>query len=200
MPKNNNATSRHRERARAFQVIYGLFFANIDSAKTLARVFQRTMYAEPEQGAEFSLELDWSDEEEGAAGRGVPLPRNMGDTEDVTTPDLAAMKEAPQGFAWELVLGVWHKQTELDELIRRFSQNWRLERMGRVELAMLRMAVYELVFRDDVPPKVILNEAVELSKQFGDDNSRSFINGILDSVSRAVESKEIKRASSFWGK
>ncbi|EGY24148.1 transcription antitermination factor NusB [Desulfovibrio sp. A2] len=95
---------------------------------------------------------------------------------------------APQGYAWEVIHGVWKTQAELDEAVSGFSQNWRVERMGRVELTLLRIAVYEMLFRDDVPAKVAMNEAIELSKQFGDDNSRSFINGILDAVARAVES------------
>ncbi|MBG3875693.1 transcription antitermination factor NusB [Desulfovibrio oxamicus] len=95
---------------------------------------------------------------------------------------------APQGYAWEVIHGVWKTQAELDEAVSGFSQNWRVERMGRVELTLLRIAVYEMLFRDDVPAKVAMNEAIELSKQFGDDNSRGFINGILDAVARAVES------------
>lgn len=95
---------------------------------------------------------------------------------------------APQGYAWEVIHGVWKTQAELDEAVSGFSQNWRVERMGRVELTLLRIAVYEMLFRNDVPAKVAMNEAIELSKQFGDDNSRGFINGILDAVARAVES------------
>ena len=95
---------------------------------------------------------------------------------------------APQGYAWDVIHGVWKTQAELDEAVSGFSQNWRVERMGRVELTLLRIAVYEMLFRDDVPAKVAMNEAIELSKQFGDDNSCGFINGILDAVARAVES------------
>ncbi|MDR3043047.1 MAG: transcription antitermination factor NusB [Desulfovibrio sp.] len=102
--------------------------------------------------------------------------------------DRHAPATAPQGYAWEVILGVWKTQAELDEAVSGFSQNWRVERMGRVELTLLRIAVYEMLFRDDVPAKVAMNEAIELSKQFGDDNSRGFINGILDAVARAVES------------
>nr|B8DJF1.1 RecName: Full=Transcription antitermination protein NusB; AltName: Full=Antitermination factor NusB [Nitratidesulfovibrio vulgaris str. 'Miyazaki F'] len=102
--------------------------------------------------------------------------------------DRQAPATAPQGYAWEVIHGVWKTQAELDEAVSGFSQNWRVERMGRVELTLLRIAVYEMLFRDDVPAKVAMNEAIELSKQFGDDNSRGFINGILDAVARAVES------------
>ena len=93
----------------------------------------------------------------------------------------------PSGFAWELVQGVWSKSDELDASITSFSRNWRVDRMGRVELTLLRLAVYEITFRNDVPAKVAINEALELSRQFGEGNAKSFINGILDAVAKALE-------------
>lgn len=99
----------------------------------------------------------------------------------------------PSGFAWELVEGVWSKSDELDAAISRFSRNWRVDRMGRVELTLLRLAVYEIMFRNDVPPKVAINEALELSRQFGEDNAKSFINGILDAVAKALETGGLSR-------
>ena len=99
----------------------------------------------------------------------------------------------PSGFAWELVEGVWSKSDELDASISNFSRNWRVDRMGRVELTLLRLAVYEIMFRADVPPKVAINEALELSRQFGEDNAKSFINGILDAVAKALETGGIMR-------
>ena len=97
----------------------------------------------------------------------------------------------PEGFAWELVEGVWKTATTLDEIIGRYSQNWRLDRMGKIELTLLRIAIYEMVYRTDVPAKVAINEALELSKQFGDANARSFINGILDAAAKAQETGEL---------
>ena len=94
----------------------------------------------------------------------------------------------PQGFAWELVKGVWTNMAGIDGQLAAFSQNWRIERMGKVEITLLRLALYEIMFRRDVPPKVAINEAVELSKQFGDDGSRGFVNGILDAAAKALES------------
>lgn len=94
----------------------------------------------------------------------------------------------PQGFAWELVEGVWTNQAELDRHLASFSQNWRIERMGKVEITLLRLALFEMLYRTDIPPKVTINEAIELSKHFGDDNSRGFVNGILDAAAKAAES------------
>jgi len=95
-----------------------------------------------------------------------------------------------QDFAWDLVLGVWSRQTEIDALIVRFSKNWKLARIAKVELTILRLAVYEILFSPDIPLRVALNEAIELSKRYGDENSRNFINGILDAIAKAVDSGE----------
>lgn len=92
-----------------------------------------------------------------------------------------------QAFAWDLVHGVSGKAAELNELITRFSQNWRIERIGKIELTILRLALFEMLFKPDIPLKVAINEAVELAKSFGDENSRNFVNGILDAVAKAVE-------------
>ena len=91
------------------------------------------------------------------------------------------------GFAWELALGVWNHAQAVDALIARFAHNWRLDRMGRVELTLLRLAVYELRYRPDIPPRVAINEALELCKQFGEASARSFINGILDAAAKALD-------------
>lgn len=99
----------------------------------------------------------------------------------------------PEGFAWDLVEGVWTNQKTLDQHLTSFSQNWRIERMGKVEITLLRLALYEILFRSDIPPKVAINEAIELSKQFGDDGSRGFVNGILDAAAKALESGKLQR-------
>ena len=92
-----------------------------------------------------------------------------------------------RGFAWELAEGVWQHAANLDELIARFSRNWRLERMGRIELTLLRLSLFELTFRPDVPPRVVINEALDLTARFGDSKAKRFINGILDAVAKAAE-------------
>jgi N utilization substance protein B len=99
------------------------------------------------------------------------------------------LEDAPEDtFAWRLILGVWKNQAALDERIRDLSHNWRLERMGKVELTLLRLALFELLHHQDTPPRVVINEAVELSGQFGDDMSRCFVNGIMDSAAKTLAS------------
>lgn len=110
-------------------------------------------------------------------------------------PDSEEDAGKPDGFAWELVKGVWSKIAELDDIIARFARNWRLERVGRVELTLLRLAVYEMLYRPDVPAKVALNEALDLDRQYGEEKSRAFVNGILDAVVKALEKGELRRAT-----
>lgn len=85
-----------------------------------------------------------------------------------------------QPFAEKLVRGVRAHLAELDGQIQAASRNWRLERMARVDRNLLRMALYELRFAEDVPPKVAINEAIEIAKRYGTAESSAFVNGILD--------------------
>jgi transcription antitermination protein NusB len=85
-------------------------------------------------------------------------------------------------YADQLVRGVRADAEKLDERIRAASQNWRLERMARIDRNALRLGAYELLTRSDVPRAVILDEAVELAKRFGSDESSKFVNGVLDRI------------------
>lgn len=85
-------------------------------------------------------------------------------------------------FANELVRGLAKDPERVDDLIRRVSQHWRLERMTRVDRNILRLGTYELLAMSDIPRRVTLNEAVELAKRFGSDGSPGFVNGILDRI------------------
>ncbi len=93
-------------------------------------------------------------------------------------------------FSKDLVLGVCDHLDELNAVISKTSKNWRLERIAKVDRCILRLAAYELLYRDDIPPKVSINEAVELAKKFGAEESGAFINGILDKVYNTVISAE----------
>ena len=89
-------------------------------------------------------------------------------------------------FLENLVAGGRHRQEGLDEIIGRYSQGWALNRLAKVDLTILRMAVYELNYMPEVPVGATINEAGELSKQCCEDKSSGFINGILGSVARAM--------------
>ena len=84
--------------------------------------------------------------------------------------------------AGRLVRGVAERLAEVDGAITNASRNWRLERMARVDRNLLRLAVYEMRFCDDVPDKVAINEAIEVAKRYGALETPSFVNGILDRV------------------
>ncbi|WP_224370800.1 transcription antitermination factor NusB [Hyalangium versicolor] len=96
-------------------------------------------------------------------------------------PDPDAVK-----FAQELVDGVRTNQAEIDQLIEKHSHNWRLDRMSRIDRNVLRLGVFELKYRPDIPKKVSINEAVELGKNFGTEESSAFVNGLLDRVAVAL--------------
>ena len=85
-------------------------------------------------------------------------------------------------FTEELVRGFETHKREIDKLLQRHSKNWRLDRMAWVDRNVLRLAAYELMFKKETPPKVVINEAIDLGKKFGSSESGSFINGILDSI------------------
>lgn len=87
-----------------------------------------------------------------------------------------------RAYADEIVRGAMAALAEVDEQIRKASQNWRLERMTRIDRNVLRLGAYELLFKKDIPRAVILDEAVELAKRFGTEESGSFVNGVLDRV------------------
>ena len=95
--------------------------------------------------------------------------------------------EDARGFAAQLVQGVSENLAQIDKVIGKHSDHWKINRIGKVELAILRLSLFEILHRSDIPLKVAINEAIELAKGFGDESSRSFVNGILDSVAKAVD-------------
>lgn len=87
-------------------------------------------------------------------------------------------------YARKLLDGVLEKKAAINQLIGRYAENWRLERMSVIDRNILRLAVFEMYYQEDVPDRVAINEAVEIAKRFSTDDSGSFINGILDSMAR----------------
>lgn len=83
-------------------------------------------------------------------------------------------------FADELIFGVIENVEAIDNKIREIASNWDFERIAKIDLSILRMAIYELLFRKDIPPVVTINEAIDLSKQYSAEESRRFVNGVLD--------------------
>ncbi|MDR2350390.1 MAG: transcription antitermination factor NusB [Deltaproteobacteria bacterium] len=99
-----------------------------------------------------------------------------------------SLKLSPEDFrealplALEFFFGVSENLKTIDDDISGVLLNWRLERLSKVDKALIRLAYYEMRHREDIPPRVSLNEALELAKDFGDNDSRAFVNGILDKL------------------
>lgn len=91
-------------------------------------------------------------------------------------------------FAEELLEGIKLNADEIDAKIEELAIDWTVERMPRVDLSILRVAIYEICYRQEIPSSVSINEAVELAKQFGGENSAPFINGLLGALVRRMES------------
>ena len=109
------------------------------------------------------------------------LGNNISEAIDLFWSNFEASQEA-RDFSTVLIEGTWQHRHQIDDLIASCSEHWSLTRMSKVDKAILRMAVYELQHCQDIPPKVTLNEAIDLGKLYGSENSGAFINGILDAL------------------
>lgn len=92
----------------------------------------------------------------------------------------------------ELVNGTWAAKEKIDEVLIFYLKGWQMSRLSRVDRQILRLAAYELAFREDVPGKVAVNEAIELSKHFGTDESGKFVNGVLGRMLQEVDEVKAK--------
>lgn len=101
-----------------------------------------------------------------------------------------ASAEEVRVFAEELVAGVVANRDAIDKIIVEKSKNWAISRMARVDLNILRLAVFELVFCSEIPKNVTMNEAIEVAKKFGTEDSSAFINGMLDEIAATISEKE----------
>lgn len=101
-----------------------------------------------------------------------------------------ASAEEVREFAEELVAGVVANRNAIDNIIVDKSKNWAISRMARVDLNILRLAVFELLFLSEIPRNVTINEAIEVAKKFGTEESASFINGMLDEIATTNTEKE----------
>ena len=96
-------------------------------------------------------------------------------------------REERNSFSDELIMGVLANLAEIDAMIEKYSENWKLSRMPAVDRNVLRLAVFELLHKEDIPVKVTMNEAIEIGKRYGSENTGSFVNGILDKIAKTVK-------------
>ena len=95
--------------------------------------------------------------------------------------------EEPDSFMENLVVGTTKHIDEIDQLIRQHLKKWSLERIGNIDRSILRIAVYEMKFKEDIPFNVSINEAIELAKSFGDADSSKFINAVLSKIKDSLD-------------
>ena len=98
-------------------------------------------------------------------------------------------EESVREFTIQLVKGVMGNIEEIDKTISGYATNWQIGRMAVIDRNILRIATFELLCLDDIPPKVSINEAIDIAKKYGDKNSGKFVNGILDKISRTKAAK-----------
>jgi transcription antitermination protein NusB len=111
-------------------------------------------------------------QEKGSARWGEPMESAPPTTEEA----------AARAFADPLIRGTLEHLTEIDALIKKYTKNWDIKRMAVVDRNILRLAIFEMLYRDDIPPVVSINEAVDIAKRFSTEESGRFVNGILDKV------------------
>ncbi len=112
---------------------------------------------------------------------------NVSDTDPNEAIEHALDEERSNAFMNQLVFGTIEHEKELDELITPNLVNWTIERLANIDKTILRMAAYELKYALDVPANVVIDEAVELAKAFGDDHSSKFVNGVLSKIKQNLE-------------
>lgn len=118
-------------------------------------------------------------------------------TRDVSIPDTllefpwiagdAPLDEETAAFSRLLLTGTIENIAAVDGMIKKHLQNWELNRLNRVDLAVLRMSAYTLMFQTDLPPSIVIDEAIEISREFGTDDSYRFVNGVLDSIRKTLD-------------
>jgi N utilization substance protein B len=154
---------RRKAREIALQVLYELDVLKIDTQEAV------DLFWDHFTAAEEALEPFWD------------YFRKPKDAKKHISKVFGAPQDA-RPFSTLLIEGTWRHRRQIDKQISDCSEHWSISRMSKVDRSILRMAVYELLYCDDIPPKVTLNEAIDLGKAYGSENSGSFINGILDAL------------------
>ncbi len=176
---------RHNHREIAFQVLYSLYFRNASSLSELQDLFLSCLDAARDQ------DRDVKDAKDAKEAKSAREAKHAGDAgEKSESPKPARPERRPEGFGWQLVRGVWENQDRLDRIIADFARRG-LDRIGRTELVILRLGVYELLQPEPIDSRIILSEAIILAHDFGDENSYQFINGILHSIATAIAEKKL---------
>jgi N utilization substance protein B len=120
---------------------------------------------------------------------GLSLPEAFGVLAGAGEPDVAALGDSDRAFAETLARGVTEQRDALDERIGQASLHWRVERMAALDRLVLRLAIHEWLARPETPPRVVINEAIELARAYSGEDAARFVNGVLDGVFQALKSE-----------
>ena len=154
--------SRHKARIVALQALYEADVSGHDVATTLERIAADATLSDPETPLE---------------GSTTPLARVVADT---------SLSPGQSEFARELVRGVLANREAIDEVIQKAAPQWPVEQLSAIDRNILRLAIREILMNNGAPIRAAINEAVELAKSYGSDNSAKFVNGVLGSVSLSL--------------
>jgi N utilization substance protein B len=105
---------------------------------------------------------------------------------------LKSLDEEMAVFSRSLIAGAIENIGDIDKMLKNHLENWDISRLNRVDLAVLRMSVYSLMFQSDMPPSIVIDEAIGICKEFGTDESYKFINGVLDSIRKSLPQDRAK--------
>lgn len=162
------------KRRTAREIAVQMLYQRDLGGSTLPQIFAGFDLAEY-LSSERSDSEETNDENGSSAGAKPPPPRPV-------SPKRRRQAEAAFSYAQTIVQGVSDHLDELDDLIRSRADNWRLERMPPVDRNILRLAVFEMLYEKDIPKLVVVDEAIELAKKYGSEQSSRFVNGLLDGL------------------
>jgi N utilization substance protein B len=137
----------------------------------------------PAENLDEALERFWESQR---AHERETAPAGASPHKGESPPPPTAAESAVRLFAEPLIRGTLEHRDELDALIQKHAKNWSLHRMAVVDRNLLRLAAYEMLYREDIPPVVSINEAVDIAKKYSTDDSSKFVNGILDSLRKEI--------------
>ncbi|GHT80181.1 N utilization substance protein B [Spirochaetia bacterium] len=130
-----------------------------------------------------------SDNAAGITGSGASIPEDLLNFSWLEADKQAALDAETVAFSRLLITGAVENIVPVDDMIRRHLQNWDFSRLNRVDLAVLRLSVYTLMYQSDVSPTIVIDEAIGIAKEFGTEESFRFINGVLDSIRKTIQSQ-----------
>lgn len=102
-------------------------------------------------------------------------------------PEDTSLDQVDMGYVINMMKNIQENEKMLDEKIKKYLKGWKINRISKVELAILRLCTYEILFEEDIPERVSINEAIELTKKYCDDKSKNYINAVLDNIAKEVK-------------